>query len=432
MKLAILSDLHLGDDHCSLVSIRGAGGATLVEARFNQLCEVLRQQSDGSYDYLVLLGDVLDFSIASYTNAYAAGRVFFQALARQRLFGDVIYLPGNHDYSLWQSVQHDLNVVSHVAAGRPPSNKSTISGILDARPNAADMLTLVGIRPRQSSPRRYGGLFLDTMLETTASGGAGSELARPRFAVAFPNLYLIEADETVTLLTHGQFFEPYWTFLLDLALATFGSDLRLDGGTAPSIADIVAINSGTSQMTSAGLGQSGTLGRLISRIQDDVEAGRVEELGGYVHHMVQHFAGLANADWLNLLVRQARPLIQHQIDRGFSGGMESLVKGRTRRVVESAAGSRLMNVYLWACTHECTEVIPSVDPAAPAPTPGRLSRLIYGHTHDAHGFDNPDRILLSGRPELEIVNTGGWLKGVRALVVTYDTERDAPWRSVEL
>lgn len=432
MKLAILSDLHLGDDHCSLVSMKRTGEVTLAETRFSQLCEVLRGQSDRAYNYLVLLGDVLDFSIASYADAYTAGRVFFQALARQRLFEDVIYLPGNHDYSLWQSVQHELNVVSHVSAGRPPSNKSTISGVLDARPSAADMLTLVGIHPRQSNPRRYGGLFLDTMLEVTAPDTDRSDLERPRFAVAFPNLYLIEPDETVTLLTHGQFFEPYWTFLLDLARHTFGSDLKLSGVTAPSIADIAAINSGTSQMTSAGLGQSGALGRLISRIQDDVEAGRVEELGGYVHHMVEYLAGLANADWLNLLAYQVRPLIQHQIDRGFSGGIESLVKGRTRRVVESAAGSRLMNAYLWACAHECTEVIPSVDPAAPAPTPGRLSRLIYGHTHDAHGFDNPDRILLSGRPELEIVNTGGWLKGVRALVVTYDTERSTPWQSVEL
>lgn len=53
----------------------------------------------GSVDYLVLLGDIIDLSVASYEDAYRDARAFFAALQRDGLAREVVYVPGNHDFA---------------------------------------------------------------------------------------------------------------------------------------------------------------------------------------------------------------------------------------------------------------------------------------------------------------------------------------------
>ncbi len=74
MKFSIISDTHFGDDNCTLV--RTAGGKTVTGDRY----DAFKKAAGTGNDYLILVGDVFDFSIASYDKAYCSGAAFFRAL----------------------------------------------------------------------------------------------------------------------------------------------------------------------------------------------------------------------------------------------------------------------------------------------------------------------------------------------------------------
>jgi predicted phosphodiesterase len=54
----------------------------------------------GKVDYLVLLGDIVDFSVASYREAYRQARCFFRRLQDDGLAEEIVYVPGNHDFDV--------------------------------------------------------------------------------------------------------------------------------------------------------------------------------------------------------------------------------------------------------------------------------------------------------------------------------------------
>ncbi len=420
MRLAVISDLHLGDGECRLVGFH-QGEPRLEQQVFRALCDALESPDQRPLDWLVLLGDVLDFSIARYADAYQAARVFFSALCETQLVRDYLYLPGNHDYSLWESVMHQANVVSNVAEGRRATARSVVPAVLDARPGQESALTLVGVRPCSGKPRRYGGLFLDAL-----SGGE-EDSTRPRFHIAYPNAYLIEPDRGVTLLTHGQYFQPYWTLLLDLARGVFGSSLPMGRDGAPTITDIVTIDSGLNALTSAGLGQSGALGGLIARLQDDVEQGQGAELSEYVGRLLSTVTGRIGSDLLTLLTGVLRGCLQGWVRAHVDEFAAQGLKGRTRRTLTSSEGSRLVQQYLNAASHECSVDIPRIDPEAPRPDPNELRQLIFGHTHDAILPSDTDGPSVVGWPSLRVANTGGWLANARPLVMCFDSETRPFW-----
>ena len=99
MKLAIASDLHLGNLLCSLVEWNGE--EYKEGPKYRGFCEA----AGSGNDYLILHGDILDFSVAGYENAYAAAKVFFTLLQKDDIADQIIYIPGNHDYDIWNIVE---------------------------------------------------------------------------------------------------------------------------------------------------------------------------------------------------------------------------------------------------------------------------------------------------------------------------------------
>jgi 3',5'-cyclic AMP phosphodiesterase CpdA len=95
MRIAVLSDTHFGDDFCTLVRPGPDGGPAEPGPGY----AVLRR-AVGPVDYLVLLGDILDLSVASDEDAYGAAKAFFTALQRDGLARELVYVPGNHDFDI--------------------------------------------------------------------------------------------------------------------------------------------------------------------------------------------------------------------------------------------------------------------------------------------------------------------------------------------
>ena len=124
MKLAIISDMHFGFDGNILV--RPSGTGYIVDAGVNSYYRKMLDafgdiECEGyRLDYLVLLGDILDFSISPYDKAYKIARVFFQKLRSDNVAKNYIYIPGNHDCDIWHTVEHQVNIVNTVAKGQEP------------------------------------------------------------------------------------------------------------------------------------------------------------------------------------------------------------------------------------------------------------------------------------------------------------------------
>ena len=104
MKIAVTSDIHLGDSNCQLVTDNLALGP-----KFQRFCEVI-----GEVDYLVLLGDIFDFSISSYESVYKVARIFLKEILDRKIAPQVIYIPGNHDFEFWHILEHEVNIIKPI------------------------------------------------------------------------------------------------------------------------------------------------------------------------------------------------------------------------------------------------------------------------------------------------------------------------------
>ncbi|KJU83163.1 hypothetical protein MBAV_004643, partial [Candidatus Magnetobacterium bavaricum] len=131
MKFAILSDIHLGDDQCMMVTKKH--GRLVPGPKYDAFRETVGTQND----YLILIGDILDLSIAHYEDVYPYAKFFFRRIQSDRIAKEVIYLPGNHDADIWHTVQHQKSVIKRLERGLLPENfDHSVAGIINDRTNA--------------------------------------------------------------------------------------------------------------------------------------------------------------------------------------------------------------------------------------------------------------------------------------------------------
>ncbi len=107
----IISDIHLGASTSLLTAIDYDNETgkpidrPLAQALLEKLFANIRELTQGQpIQQCVLLGDIFDFSFASYGLAMQNGRWFFEQLVASGLFEEYIYIPGNHDHHLWQQI----------------------------------------------------------------------------------------------------------------------------------------------------------------------------------------------------------------------------------------------------------------------------------------------------------------------------------------
>lgn len=406
MKLAIISDTHFGSPSCQLVQDCALG------PKYNALKQAL--QSKGPLDYLVLAGDVLDFSVAPYEQAFAAAQVFFQAVLDDGLLhpdrGQFIYLAGNHDADIWHIMQFQRSVINRVINGKlPEALQHSVPAILDDRSNSPTAgLTLHGVKPNASG--QYGGMFLDHI----AAGAT--------FNFAYPNLY-IATDSDCVLVTHGQYLEAFWAALGDIVYRVAQDDL---GIAAMDIESMVALNFPINQLSCTGVGQAGVFTKnLVLPIEREIKAhdlaraerylNRLQELaderlvfegffGFAKEFLTDQFLEAAKENLLSSLQEIkyarydaeycARPAVKQRMERFFQASQLELQQINSR-------GSKFADNLLPA-----------------------IQRILFGHTHWPIAYADVNPITLGGTP-LYIHNSGGWLvengKFCGAEIFAYET-----------
>lgn len=148
------------------------------------------------------------------------------------------------------------------------------------------------------------------------------------FNFAYPNLYLITEKGECLLLTHGHYFEAYWSFAAEWALRLAGDDLGLEEKGELNMREMVGINLPLNQLACSGIGQSEPLTDLARLIQMEAAAGKADSLGKYLDRLVDVFreeGGVSRAS------RLARLYALRWLKRKFLSAVRGTERTRYRR-----------------------------------------------------------------------------------------------------
>ncbi|HAW50306.1 TPA: hypothetical protein DCX16_05100 [bacterium] len=113
-RIVVVSDLHLGEEYSSLKD----------KMILNEFVNELRGL--GPIDQFVLIGDILDLSMASFHEAVVDGKILFEALSNIDI-KEIVYVPGNHDHHIWVLEVEYRDIVQTIKNGNdPPSSPDYI------------------------------------------------------------------------------------------------------------------------------------------------------------------------------------------------------------------------------------------------------------------------------------------------------------------
>lgn len=180
-KRIILSDLHFGDTACSLRLKAVTGGFR----------DFLR--TNGPIEEIIFNGDILDANISSLTTAIEGkGRgewphqIGFRAWLSYVLkdgpdVGRIVYIPGNHDYIIWNILSTNRAFVDPISKGEVPKNLPLMEDV-----------------------------FEDPFIK-----GVAPEGFRERFSVIYPD-YLFDLSGRSVLVTHGHYLDKKQTLFKNL------------------------------------------------------------------------------------------------------------------------------------------------------------------------------------------------------------------------
>ena len=420
VRLAIISDTHFGDPMGTLVTCDGKGKPE-EGPKYNAFKKAAGQNND----YLILLGDILDFSIASYEDVYKCAKAFFLQIQQDEIAKEIIYVSGNHDADLWHTVEHEINILNQIRKGRPPRPfRMSVPGLIDDRKDSKFRgFTLPGVtRKRVRGKPRYAGLFLDQI--TKPEG----ELTY--FNFAYPNLYMVTDSESV-LITHGQYLEAYWAMAAEWAMKIAREDLKV--GAALDLKEMVAINFPLSQLACSGVGQAGPLTRVIRLVQRDAKDGNLKRIKKYLNRLDNEIDALTRYPWYRQYLEWLTDMATNNMKEMVIDLIEQMEETRYSEefIHKKEVQDRFKNFYDASCI-EIAQLNAEYKYHIPMPP-----HVIFGHTHQPIPWKDPDAPKTSPYPAtgmlpVTLFNTGGWLNRltenkeeefVGAEVFTYTTEK---------
>ena len=397
MKFAAISDTHFGDPNGTLV-IKNQAGNYVKGPKYDDF----KKAAGTKNDYLILLGDIFDFSIIEYEEVYSAAKAFFLQIQKDDIAREMIYVPGNHDSSVWHIVEHQVNIINKIKKHQPAEKfRQSVPGIIDDRKNSSHKgFTLYGVTTQpKTSKSKYGGLYMD-------------EITKPEgnityFNFAHPNLYIVTDNESV-LMTHGHFFETYWSLASEWLPKIVGGDLKIGGEM--DVREMVGINFPLTQLACTGIGQAGVLTPLIRKIQRSVKDGDLAKLRKYADRL---------DDEVDKLLKY--PFYKHYLEwitDAISNSMKKMIIEKLERFEDTRFNEEFIHnekvrervrKFYAATMVEIDEINQKENYNLKPP-----AKIIFGHTHQPLTFDDPKPARLpynhaGNHLDVLLYNTGGWL-----------------------
>ena len=374
MKIGVISDTHLGNPGSGLMDGEDLTGT------YEELRLAIRAFSGKKpLDFLVLNGDIMDFSASPIEESLIAARPFFRGIYRDKLARQLIYIPGNHDKRIWNAVEWETNVIGKLNRHENPrAARRTQPGIIDTR---AGTIKLPGVS-RVPGKRRFGGLFLEGLFEE------GSILP---ILVTYPNLY-VKTPEDLIMITHGHMMDLAWVLASELL-----GDVVKEGKL--SMVELEEFNAPFNSFMCTGVGYGGDMSELFYRIKKEARQGRSKELKRAMNGLIpvlDRMIPLGLFEFLDNALLQGLKMLAVFIannrirDPRYNKGY----------FADPERKKRFSRFFAAACREAALLGL--------AP-PGKM---IYGHTHEIIPAAVP--VPFEGLEELKgedllMYNTGGWL-----------------------
>jgi len=377
MKIGIISDTHLGHPDCSLLD--GAKVSTV----YQDLADSIHAFTGGSpLDFLVLNGDIMDFSAAPMVDALKAAQPFFRGISRDSLARQIIYIPGNHDKRIWNAVEWETNIIGKLSRHEEPRKpRRTQPGVIDMEEKT---VKLSGVC-RVPGKRNYGNLFLEGLFEKGA---------RKPILVVYPNLYIKTCEELV-MVTHGHLTDLPWILISEL-LGNTVKEGRL------SLVELEEYNAPFHSFLCTGVGHGGEMSELFYRIKREAQQGKSRELQKTLDDIV--------------------PIIDKMIPLGLFEFLDNALLKGLKMLAIFIANNRVENpryneryfddlekrrrfARFFTATCEETSLLGLGAPRS----------IVCGHTHRIIPASRPypfKGLMELGSKDLLMYNTGGWLKTV--------------------
>jgi UDP-2,3-diacylglucosamine pyrophosphatase LpxH len=411
MKLAIVSDTHFGDQMCALIDHNKPfddNGSPRLGPRYN----AFKDRAGEDNHYLILLGDIFDFSLAGYAKAYQVAKAFFVQIKNDNIAKSVIYVPGNHDFDMWHTVEHQIRIIRQVRKGRPAKRfRWSAPGFIDDRTSRDRGFRLPGIIDRVIDPEGMPEdedsekMYLNNIAKN--EDGSGEET---NFYFAYPKLYMVTDTESI-LMTHGHYLEAYWSMLGEWAVK-IGKEAKGIGDDLDT-AKLVAINYPQCQLACSGIGQAGPLTEEVQKLQREVKDRQLKKLPGYLKNLDDEIDELTPYEFFDprelatdLFSRYVRGKILDKLKKFIhTRDSEEFIDSRDRPSKEVLR--RFRNFYEASCL-EIDELNDDDEVKLEIPKP---KTVIFGHTHRpilwrAEDAPHPKVGVCDS---VTLCNAGGWL-----------------------
>lgn len=385
MRFAVISDTHFGDPECTLAYMDSFGNMK-DGCNLPAFCDTIGKDND----FIIILGDMLDFAINDYEHVYKIARHFFMHLKQQGIIkadGNVIYSPGNHDYDVWHTIEYEANIINRMKRGEmPQQSRMSVPLILDDRTEQTERLHLHGVFRKTGGGQPYGGMFLDSLISPDDP---------INFVIPFPNIYFVN-NETSILMTHGQYFESYWAIVSEI----YGIITQKTG--VFSMKDFIAVNFPLGQLGSSGVGQAGPLTETILEIEKDVSSGNCTLTKKYIRRLANELLKHYDIPYVPKIVE--RLILEGLTDRII----KELKKVRNSNFLDDLSKNKgtqsRVTRFLDSSLKEISEIQKDIC------TQYRpIDTLLFGHTHQPL-VDADKASFEYGGKKIKLWNTGGWLR----------------------
>jgi UDP-2,3-diacylglucosamine pyrophosphatase LpxH len=381
IRYVCLSDPHLGEEDSLLTEIDRSGqtdteSPSPVLLRLADCLAELLRHNDASAPKptLILNGDILELALATENEAALTFGHFISRLMPPGapLFGEIVYIPGNHDHHLWETarVQQYLNHIRRLPEGKelePPWHTTKL--FMDMRGKdrlASDFLTTVAAR--------FGGL-------------RGLEIL-----TAYPNYGIRDDNGRCIVFHHGHFIEPLYRLM-----STIATLLRPDRDPPAVVYDLEAENFAWIDFFWSAMGRQAQVGPVI----EDVYKATYdrESLLALVNTLARNIARRYDIPWLwgDLMEELVLRFVFRQVVNRVAGKLERQRTDQSETLPLSADAREGLADYMQLLWEQASrEESPLPDAAT----------FVLGHTHKP--FQVPWEF--AGYPQpVPVLNTGGWI-----------------------
>lgn len=385
MTIAVISDTHIGDNSSKLVD--GKGVFNPASTAYMKFRDGIRNFTSGKpLEFLVLCGDIMDFSINSISSSISEARPFFNQLSVDKIAHRVIYIPGNHDKQVWDGLQWDTSVTGNLFDYRDPK---PFARTQPAVINCKGGIRLDGINPHVDG--KYGNIFLKGLFSRSSDN--------PDIILAYPNLYIERNGETI-ITTHGHMFETAWVLLSDMFRGVAGLH------EYPDLKELEEWNVPLTSMICTGVGSGGKVSELLYRIEREVYENKTGTLSYVLDKVLPRLKDEMGLPWYkkilipDWLIKRIILSATHDTEnpREYENYLDDENKAKHFAIFLKATVEELIRLKL---------------PAS--------KTVIFGHTHFPYGCSKPYESKKF--PAFKFYNTGGWLAESTAEVFLLDDER---------